>query len=73
MQDLKYFVDVVKRVHSGETSLFGLRKRKYSRNQLTTTSLFTSQSEVYRKLKIMQFNKSMFTLGVHLVNRVIHI
>lgn len=45
MQDLKYFVDIVQRVHSGGTSFFGLRKRKYSRNQLTR-SRFTGQSKV---------------------------
>lgn len=41
MQDLKYFVDVVEGVHSGGTSLFGLRKRKYSRDHLITRSPFT--------------------------------
>lgn len=28
MQDLKYFVDIVESVHSGGSSLFGLRNRK---------------------------------------------
>lgn len=43
MQDLKYFVDVVEGVHSGGASLFGLRKRKCSSNQLTACSVFISQ------------------------------
>ena len=30
MQDLKYFVDIVERVHSGGASLFGLGKRIFS-------------------------------------------
>lgn len=45
LQDLKYFVDVVERVHPGCSSLFGLRKGKYNRYQLTACSLFNSYSK----------------------------
>lgn len=38
MQDLQDFIDVVQGVNSGGTSLFGLRKRKCSRDQLEACS-----------------------------------
>lgn len=39
VQDLKYFVDVVQRVHSGRASLFGLRSGKHSTYQHVDCSL----------------------------------
>lgn len=35
MQHLKHFVDIVEGVHSGGTTLFGLRKGKPIRDQLS--------------------------------------
>lgn len=48
MQDLQDFVDVVQGVNSGRASLFGLRKRKCSRDQLKASSF--TEKRGYRAL-----------------------
>lgn len=54
MQHLKHFVDIVEGVHSGGTTLFGLRKGKPIRDQLSVyLELFRDknfENEVIKKL-----------------------